>query len=263
VILANIEKAAANGAKLVVFPECMNSGYVWRDQADALFCADPIPGRFTQAISELTVKHNIFVAIGLSEKDGDKVYNAAALVGPDGLIGKYEKNFLFDFDPFYFAVGKTGYPVFETPIGNIGMFICADARIPEGARALTLAGAEVLLHITNSTTHEQHEVHEPARANENEVWMVCADKSGREEGLVYPGHSQIIDPEGTIVARGSQFGHEIVYAEIDTDIVAAMRQRGDSLMRGRRPETYGLLTKPYEDLPYSDIAKTPVVPADI
>lgn len=262
-VLRNIREAAKNGAKLIVFPECMNSGYVWHDQAHALSCADPIPGEFTQAIGALTREFNVYVAIGLSERSGDKVFNAAALVGPDGLIGKYEKNFLFDFDPFYFALGETGYPVFETPVGRIGMFICADARIPEGARMLALHGAEILLHITNSTTHEQHEVHEPARAHENEVWMICADKAGREEGLTYPGHSQVIAPDGRLVVRGSQLNHEIVYAEIDLDEVAAVRQRGDSLMRGRRPQTYGVLTKPYASLPYAAVAETPVVPAQI
>ena len=87
----------------------------------------------------------------MSERDGEDVYNSAALVGPNGLIGKYQKNFLFDFDPFYFTFGTTGYPVFDTPLGRIGMFICADARIPEGARMLALAGAEI-----SSPYHEQH-----------------------------------------------------------------------------------------------------------
>lgn len=259
----NIRKAAAAGAKLIVFPECMNAGYVWHDHAHALSSADPIPGTFTTAIAELAREFGVYVAIGLSERSGEHVYNAAALVGPQGLIGKYEKNFLFDFDPFYFTVGKTGYPVFETPIGRIGMFICADARIPEGARMLALHGAEILLHITNSTTHEQHEVHEVARAHENEVWMICADKSGREEGLTYPGHSQVISPDGKLLVQGSEFGHEIVYAEIDAGEVAAVRQRRDSLMRGRRPETYTMLTTPYDALPYAAIAETAVVPSQL
>lgn len=259
----NIVEAAKNGAKFVVFPECMNSGYVWTDKAHALSVADPIPGQFTQAIGELCKEHSVYVAIGLAEREGDDVYNSVALVGPDGLIGKYQKNFLFDFDPFYFTWGTTGYPVFDTPIGKIGLFICADARIPEGARMLALKGAEIICHITNSTTHEQHEVHEPTRGNENELWMVCADKAGQEEGLTYPGFSQIINPEGEIVIRGSQHDHEIVYAEIDTEAVAAVRQKGDSLMRGRRPHTYGLLQQEYETLPYAKIAKTAVVPGAI
>jgi predicted amidohydrolase len=259
----NILEAAKNGAKFVVFPECMNSGYVWTDKAHALSVADPIPGKFTQAISELCKELSVYVAIGLAERDGNDVYNSVALVGPDGLVGKYQKNFLFDFDPFYFTWGTTGYPVFDTPIGKIGLFICADARIPEGARMLALKGADIICHITNSTTHEQHEVHEPARGNENELWLVCADKAGQEEGLTYPGFSQIINPEGDIVVRGSQHGHEIVYAEIDTEAVAAVRQKGDSLMRGRRPHTYGLLQQEYETLPYAKIAKTPVVPGTI
>jgi len=262
-ILGRIREAAANGAKLVVFPECMNNGYVWRDQAHSCSGSDTIPGPFTDTIGKLCKELSVHVALGMSERDGDKVYNAAALIGPCGFIGKYQKNFLFDFDPLYFTFGTTGYPVFDTPLGRLGMFICADARIPEGARALTMKGAEVLLHITNNTTHEQHELHEPARANENEVWMVCADKAGQEEGLTYPGHSQVIHPDGTLVVQGSQCGHEIVYADIDTDEVAAVRQRADSLIRGRRPETYKLLLKKYDELPYARIAETPVIPSSL
>ena len=104
-------------------------------------------------------------------------------------------------------------------------------------------------------------IHEPARAHENEVWMVCADKAGQEEGLTYPGHSQVIHPDGTMVVQGSQHGHEIVYADIDTEEVAAVRQRADSLMRGRRPESYKLLSENYEALPYATIAETPVIPS--
>jgi predicted amidohydrolase len=262
-IIANIREAAAQGAKLVVFPECMNNGYVWNDRAHANSGSDEIPGKFTTSLTAVCKELSIYVALGMSERDGEDVYNSAALIGPNGLIGKYQKNFLFDFDPFYFTFGKTGYPVFDTPLGRIGMFICADARIPEGARMLTLAGAEILLHITNNTTHEQHEIHEPVRANENEVWMVCADKVGQEEGLTYPGHSQIIHPDGSLIVQGSQFDREIIYGEIDTEEVAAVRQRADSLIRGRRPQTYKLLTEKYASLPYAKIAETPVIPSSL
>lgn len=262
-VLRNIREAAKNGAKLIVFPECMNAGYVWRDREHAVSVSDPIPGDFTKNIGNLCKELSVYVAIGMSEKEDDKVYNSAALVGPDGLVGKYQKNFLFDFDPFYFTLGTTGYPVFDTPVGKIGMFICADARIPEGARMLALQGAEILLHITNSTTHEQHEIHEPARAHENELWMVCADKAGREEGLTYPGHSQIIRPDGTLLVQGSQHNHEIIYADVDTEEVRAVRQRADSLMRGRRPKTYTLLTEKYDALPYAKVAATPIVSANL
>ena len=263
VMTRNIREAAAKGAKLIVFPECMNNGYVWNDRKHANSGSDEIPGTFTDSLAALCKELSVYVATGMSERDGEKVYNSAALVGPDGLIGKYQKNFLFDFDPLYFSFGTTGYPVFDTPLGRIGMFICADARIPEGARMLALAGAEILLHITNNTTHEQHEIHEPARANENELWMVCADKAGQEEGLTYPGHSQIVHPDGSLVVQGSQFDHEIIYAEIDTEEVAAVRQRADSLLRGRKPKTYKLLTEKYDALPFAKIAETPVIPGSL
>lgn len=258
-----IEEAARNGAKLIVFPECMNAGYVWENPQAALNVADPIPGRFTSEIGKLTKKHNVYVATGMSEHSNGKVFNAGALVGPQGLIGKYEKNFLFDFDPYFFAWGETGYPVFKTEIGNIGMFVCADARIPEGARALTMNGAEILLHLTNSTTHEQHQIHVPTRANENEVWMISADKAGREEGLTYPGHTLIIAPDGTVMAEGGQYDHGILYSDIDTARVGKVRQSVDGIIQSREPATYGLLSVPYEDLPFAQVANQPVVPSEL
>ena len=260
-VLQFTREAAANGANLIVFPECMNAGYVWDDPGHARDCADPIPGTMTRGLAQVTSELDVYVAIGISEREGDKVYNSIALVGPDGLIGKYQKNFLFDFDPYWFSRGETGYPVFDTPLGKIGMFICADARIPEGARALTLAGAEILLHITNSTTHEQHEMHIPTRGNENEVWFISADKAGREQGLTYPGNSLIIAPDGTVKAQGSFEGHEIIYSDIDTDDVHAVRNRPNGLLKGRRPETYGILTKRYADLPIAKFEVEPVVPS--
>ena len=160
-------------------------------------------------------------------------------------------------------MGETGYPVFETEIGKVGMFICADARIPEGARALTLKGAEILLHITNSTTHEQHLIHVPTRGNENEVYIVSADKAGREKGLTYPGNSLIISPDGTVQAQGSQFDEEIVYGEVDLATLKAMRERKDGILNGRRPETYGLLAEEYDRLPIAKIIDSPVVPSHL
>ena len=262
-VLNAIEEAAGQGAKLIVFPECMNSGYVWKDQVHAVECADPVPGMFTAEIGELTARFKVYVAIGLSEKDGEKVFNSAALIGPEGLVGKYQKNFLFDFDPDFFTWGNTGYPVFDTEVGKIGMFICADARIPEGARALTMNGAEILLHITNSTTHEQHEMHVPTRGNESEAWIISADKFGKEEGLTYPGHTLIIAPDGREVAHGSGDKQEIVYAEVDLDAVRKARSAPGGILKGRRPETYGILTAPYESLPFAKIASTPVVPGKL
>ena len=123
-------------------------------------------------------------------------------------------------------------------------------------------GADILLHLTNSTTHEQHQLHVPTRANENEVWMISADKAGREEGLTYPGHTLIIAPDGTVMAEGGQHDHAILYTEIDTERVSKVRQAAGGIIRSRQPTTYGLLGAPYEDLPFAEIAQRAVVQVD-
>ncbi len=98
-VLHLTREAAASGANLIVFPECMNAGYVWEDPKHALDCADPIPGTMTRGLAQVTSELEVYVAIGISEREDDKVFNSSALVGPYGLIGKYQKNFVFDFDP--------------------------------------------------------------------------------------------------------------------------------------------------------------------
>jgi predicted amidohydrolase len=174
-------EAAARGARLVVFPEASNNGYFFADRAQAHRMATPIPGPFTEALGRRAQELGIWIVAGLFEKaQGDEVFNCAVLLGPDGaLVGKYQKNFFIKADKRWFMHGHTGFVVFDTPLGRLGFFVCADGRIPESARCLALAGADILVNPTNWGAPDQYLYHVPTRAVENRCWIIGTTKPRR------------------------------------------------------------------------------------
>jgi len=147
-----IDEAASNGARLIVLPEAALSGYIYRDLEQFLPYMDSVPGRGTDAIAEITSKHNCYVAIGVAEHDPGTslTYNTGALIGPEGYIGKYRKVGLNPSDVLWFIPGNTGYPVFETELGNIAMVICYDDTYWEPARLPAVKGADIIAYICSS-----------------------------------------------------------------------------------------------------------------
>ena len=194
----------------------------------------------------------MYIAVGLAlDAVGGGYANGALLFGRDGaIVGRYDKSFLWHFDNRWFEPGSA-YPVFETDIGRIGMLVCADGRMPEIARCLTLNGAQIILDLTAwvstgrttqdlSTTQIQHLM--PTRAIENGVWVACCDKFGVEaESIVYAGRSCFINPGGDVVAAlGPDEDAALTYD------VAIEDARPPVL---RRPGLYETLTQPTASLP--------------
>jgi predicted amidohydrolase len=164
-MLDRIGEAAASGARLIVFPEASNNGYFFEDRADAHHKATPIPGPFTHAIGRQARELGVWVVSGMFEQGAnDDVFNCAVLIGPDGeLVGKYQKNFFIKADKRWFVPGQTGFKIFNTPLGQLGFFVCADGRIPESARCAVrrvaadrapdpAAGACTICHSPQGTT---------------------------------------------------------------------------------------------------------------
>ncbi|MFH1091905.1 MAG: nitrilase-related carbon-nitrogen hydrolase, partial [Pseudomonadota bacterium] len=111
-----IEKAVKNGASLIVLPELVTTGYRFNTRQEVAELAEPIPdGSICRTWIEICQGHNIYICGGLAERDGDKFYNSAALVGPGGLIGKYRKIHLWDEERLFFELGDLGLPVFHLP----------------------------------------------------------------------------------------------------------------------------------------------------
>ena len=255
-ILSAVKKAADNQADLIVFPECSLSGYIFSSRQEALPFAETIPGSSTEKVISLCQELKVYVIFGLLEKENDRLFNAAAFLGPQGLIGEYRKNHL----PFmgvdrFVDPGDKSFQVYQTPIGNIGLQICYDILFPESSRVMTLLGADILALPTNfpstKTRGEKLTTYVvSARAIENRVHVVSADRVGSERGFSFAGLSKIVDASGEILGLASADKEEIIYGEVSLE---SARQKHLTYIPGqwevdyigdRRPELYGMITKP-------------------
>jgi predicted amidohydrolase len=246
-ILSLMDEVAGQGAKLVVFPECALSGYVFDDIDEARQASEPVPGPATEAISATCKELDAYAIVGLLEEAGEDVYNSAVLCGPEGLIGVYRKTHL----PFLgvdklTALGPDPYRVYETGIGRIGMIICYDMRFPEPARCLALDGADIIAILTNWPTgaDTSPDFVAQARAVENRVFIVAVNRAGTERGTAFIGKSQIVAPSGQRLAMAQTTGETIIMASFDP---TSARQKRLVIEPGvfeidtigdRRPELY-------------------------
>jgi predicted amidohydrolase len=246
-ILTKASLAATNGANLVVFPECALTGYMFASREEALGFMESIPGPSTHTLVDCCQKIGVHLVVGLLELDGDRCYNAAVLIGPDGLVGKYRKNHL----PFlgvdrFVNRGDEPFRVYATQIGNIGIHICYDCNFPESARVMALQGADILVLPTNWPMGRGNIARYVVntRALENKVHVVAVDRVGDERGVRFLGRSKIANAWGDTLAEGSSDNEEILYAEVS---LAEARQKHIVVKAGefevdyiqdRRPELY-------------------------
>jgi len=255
-VISAIKKAAEKQASLIVFPECCLSGYIFHSREEALPFAGAIPGPVTDTLSSLCKELKVYVIFGLLEKEKDKLFNAAVFIGPDGIIGKYRKNHL----PFlgvdrFVDRGDKAFEVYQTPIGNIGMQICYDIMFPESSRIMTLLGADILAVPTNFPQDRADDVIKhviPARAIENTVHIVAADRVGNERGSTFAGRSKIVDASGKTLDLASTDKEEIIYGEVDLELarqkhlVTIPGEYEVDRTKDRRPELYGVITQPVD-----------------
>lgn len=235
---------AKEGARLVVFPECALSGYVFSSLEEALPVAEPIPGPSTERMIVACRQLNTYVVVGLLEKDGDRCYNAAALLGPEGLIGKHRKAHLPDLGVDRFVhPGDLPFTVYDTEVGKIGMAICFDAFFPEHIRTLALQGAEVVALPTNwpdgPLCRVMRDLLVPARAAENFVYFIAVDRVGEEGDITFLGGSRVVGMMGTILAKAKGYEEDIIYADIN--LTETREKMG--LLSKRRPDLYGLVAQ--------------------
>ena len=250
-IIQQLQLAASEQARLVVFPECALTGYCFESLEEAIPYAETIPGSSTNRLIEACQKLNIHLVLGMLEKDDEQCYNAAVLLGPQGLIGKYRKIHL----PFlgvdrFVNPGNLGFQVHETPLGRIGLNICYDGRFPESDRALALRGADIVLLPTNwpKGAEEFAEFLVNARGIENHLFSIAVNRVGKESGFQFIGRSRVANPEGKTLATASGNQEEIIYAEIDPlesrnkQIVRIPGKLEINCIKDRRPQYYDNLT---------------------
>ncbi len=242
-MLLNARNAAHAGADLIVFPECALTGYVFTSRKEAVSYMETIPGPSTNELIVLCRELGVYIVAGLIETDGDKCFNSAVFVGPEGLIGKYRKNHLpsLGIDRFLDR-GNKPFAVYKTAIGNIGLHICYDCAFPESARIMTLLGADILALPTNWPEGlekvAEHVV--VTRAFENRVHLVAADRVGSERGTRFIGLSKIINAWGDTLAEADGENEQIICGEVS---LSDPTQKRAVFLRDRRPELYGEFTK--------------------
>jgi predicted amidohydrolase len=245
--------AAARGCELLVLPECASSGYMFDSAEEALPFAEEIPGGpFVRALEEACARLGIHCASGMLEREGDTLYNAAVLVGPDGLIGRYRKIHLPYLGVDRFVARGEELAVFDTALGRIGLEICYDIRFPELTRALALAGAEVIAHPTNWPLAGRFnaEVLTRARSQENRVFLLSANRVGTERWATFCGWSQICDVNGDRLAEADEVGEALLLVELDLEQARSKElnpvpgTHEMDLFGDRRPDLYGALVEP-------------------
>jgi predicted amidohydrolase len=249
--VAGLEEAAAAGCRLVVLPECASSGYMFDSAEEALPHAEELSGPFVEALEDACARLHLHCASGMLERDGELLYNAAVLVGPDGLIGRYRKTHLPYLGVDRYVARGDELAVFDTELGRIGLEICYDIRFPELTRALALAGAEVVAHPTNWPVAGRFnaEVLTRSRAQENRIFLLTANRVGTERWATFCGWSQICDVNGDRLAEAAETGEALVVAEIDLDQARTKElnpvpgTHEMDLFGDRRPELYGTLAE--------------------
>ncbi|MFB3142821.1 MAG: nitrilase-related carbon-nitrogen hydrolase [Acidobacteriota bacterium] len=251
--LEKLDEAAGNGAKLIVFPESVNTSGPYDSRQEAFDRALTIPGRFTDEISKKAAAHGVFVAINLNEKsESPRVYHTTILISSDGeILGKYRKHLLWADEYDHFVPDRAGFPVFETELGRIGMYVCADGLIPETTRCLALNRAQVLVNMLASKGPDESWLHVPARSSENRTFVISANQVG-QPGELRPrvGGGLILSPKGEVIAKASEVHEDIVYGTI-TPEEADDKSCGEQndLFVDRRPDLYRLLSEETDTLP--------------
>jgi N-carbamoylputrescine amidase len=245
-----IDKAADNGAQLIVLPELCNSGYVFESRQEAHELAEEIPGGpSTDAWSKIAAKRGVYIVAGISERGDSVLFNSSVLIGPEGYIGTYRKLHLWNTENLYFEPGDLGFPVFHTELGRIGMIICYDGWFPESFRMCALQGADIVCIPTNWVPIPGQDPKREAMAtilcmgaaHSNSIFVAAANRIGTERGQPFVGQSMIVDYAGWPVAGpASTDNEEILYA--DVNLSDARRKRNwteyNQILRDRRTDVY-------------------------
>ena len=245
--------AGKKGADLVIFPELSLTGYVVKDQIYTL--AETIPGPSTRALEKVakqTRTHIIFGMPEVSEKTQATLYNAAVLIGPDGLIGKYRKMYLPTHSVFeekrYFRPGYAAAAL-STELGKIGLIICYDIFFPEVSRLARLEGAQLTVCISASPAVRRayFETLTVARAIENTNFLAFVNLAGIEDGLQFWGGSRLIGPQGRILAKAKYDEPDLVISEVDYADIKPVEPFVPTL-RDLRPELFDKLKESAEKI---------------
>jgi predicted amidohydrolase len=227
-------------SQLIVLPELSNSGYNFTSIDEAYKNSETIgeKGIFQDFLLREARENNIYIVSGINEREGDKLFNSAILVGPSGIIGKYRKMHLFMNEKDIFQKGNAGLPVFDLGAFKIGIMICFDYLFPEPWRILAEKGADLICHPSNLLTENPHRCL-PGIGLMNRIYVATANRIGSEGNITFNGRSFFTDPSGKIEKRLSPGRSETLTIDLDTDLSRnKMITSRNHVFNDRRPDVY-------------------------
>ena len=248
-------KAAAQGARVMCFQELFYGPYFCQVQDAAFYeYAEAIPGPTTERFQSLAKELSMVLVLPMYEKEQEGIlYNTAAVINADGsYLGKYRKTHIPQvkgfWEKFYFRPGNLGYPVFDTAVGRIGVYICYDRHFPEGWRALGLAGAKIVFNpsaTSRGLSSYLWQLEQPASAVANEYFIGAINRVGIEPlgDNDFYGQTYFVNPRGQFVGEvGDTHEEELVVRDLDLDLLDEVRNQW-AFYRDRRPDMYGPLAQ--------------------
>lgn len=227
--------AAKQGADFVCLPEYMSTGNIL-EQCDKL--AEPVPGYTTDRLGAIAKENGIHLVTSILERADGKVYNTAVMIGPSGeLLAKYRKMHLFMDEQAHIAHGRD-YAVVDTKFGKVGLMVCYDAIFPEIARRLALQGAGIIFVPANwpDPFMPQWRLATSARALDNQIWVIAANRIGADNKFTYFGRSRVANPYGDSTAECGE-GEEVLVTTVDWNAAEKFKEIVDFL-KDRQPEAY-------------------------
>jgi beta-ureidopropionase len=253
--LPMIHDAGKQGVQILCLQEIFNGPYFCPGQDKRWYdAAEAVPGPTLAKLVPLAKQYQMAMVVPLYEREQAGVYyNTAAILDADGsYLGKYRKTHIPQtsgfWEKYFFKPGNLGYPVFKTRYATIGAYICYDRHFPEGARALGLAGAEIVYNPSATVAGLSQylwKLEQPAHAVANGYFVGAINRVGTEApwniGEFY-GSSYFVDPRGQILACASEDQDELVVATLDLDMIEEVR-RTWQFFRDRRPDAYGPLVE--------------------
>jgi N-carbamoylputrescine amidase len=252
---AYAREAAAAGAKIVCFQELFYGPFFAQVQDREWYeWAETVPGPTVERFQALARELGMAMVLPIYEKEQEGfLYNTAVLVEADGsILGKYRKHHIPNlhgfWEKFYFRPGNTGFPVWDTSVGKVGIYICYDRHFPEGWRALGLNGAQLVFNpsaTSRSLSSYLWQLEQPAAAVANEYFIAAINRVGVEPlgDNDFYGTSYFVGPDGKMVGEvGDANKPELIVRDLDYDLIPEIRNRW-AFYRDRRPDAYGDLVR--------------------
>jgi N-carbamoylputrescine amidase len=250
-------EAARRGASVIGFQEVFNAPYFCQVQEPEHHAwAEPVPdGPTVRRMRELARETGLVIVVPVFEvEQSGFYYNTAAVIDADGtFLGKYRKHHIPQvkgfWEKYYFKPGNLGWPVFDTAVGKIGVYICYDRHFPEGWRQLGLNGAQLVYNpsaTSRGLSAHLWQLEQPAAAVANEYFVAAINRVGREEygDNDFYGTSYFVDPRGRLVGEAADdTKEELVVRDLDFGLIEEVRQQW-AFYRDRRPDAYEGLVRP-------------------